>query len=226
MKSLRYTLLADGSSDKCLIRIIDSVLNEVAGVSAYGLLSQVADLRLRSERAPTLADRMREARDQFPCDVLFVHRDAEREPMQNRLSEIATAAAQFGDLACVPIVPVRMTEAWLLLETQAIRSAADNPNGSVSIELPRASDLENVPDPKGVLDGLLIAASEKTGRRLAQFKRDLPRRRGRVAALIHDFSPLRQLPAFNAFRAEAERVLHHWMRFNGHGARGRDEHIH
>jgi hypothetical protein len=36
----------------------------------------------------------------------------------------------------IPVVPVRMTEAWLLADEFAIRSAPGNPNGTQSLDLP------------------------------------------------------------------------------------------
>ena len=99
-----------------------------------------------------------------------------------------------------------MTEAWLLIDASAIRRAADNPNGKVSLDLPLTAKLEQVPDPKKVLDRALVVASEKSGRRLKRFERDLSFRRQRVAALIDDFSPLRELDAFRAFE-KATRLL-------------------
>ncbi len=142
-----------------------------------------------------------------PCDVLFVHRDAEKEPKERRLKEIRAAAGTAGFPPFVPVVPVRMTEAWLLIDETAIRQAAGNPNGEAALPLPKVARLESVADPKGVLRTCLIEASEKTGRRLQQFERDLPERIQRVAELISDFSPLRQLPAFQDFEQEARRVV-------------------
>jgi hypothetical protein len=148
----------------------------------------------------------------FPCDVLFVHRDAERESLHVRLQEIENALGTFAKSLFIPVVPVRMTEAWLLIDEQAIRRAADNPNGKVTVAMPRLGDLEALPDPKLTLYTLLKAASEKRGRRLQQFgtMQSLTARRARVANLIADFTPLRRLPAFAAFRERSIEVLSLW----------------
>lgn len=100
-----------------------------------------------------------------------------------------------------------MTEAWLLIDEQAIRRAAGNPNGEASLPLPKVANLETVADPKKLLRDCLIRASEKTGRRLQQFERDLGERAQRVAELITDFSPLQQLAAFQDFEKDAREVL-------------------
>ena len=139
--------------------------------------------------------------------MLFVHRDAEHNTRDRRVFEIERAAEEArASVRYLPLVPVRMTEAWLLIDASAIRRAADNPNGKVSLDLPLTAKLEQVPDPKKVLDRALVVASEKSGRRLKRFERDLSFRRQRVAALIDDFSPLRELDAFRAFE-KATRLL-------------------
>ena len=60
---------------------------------------------------------------------------------------------------------------------------------------------------------LLIEASEKTGRRLVKFRRisELAWRRGRVADLIEDYSPLRLLRAFNAFENHVDHAINQLM---------------
>ena len=100
-----------------------------------------------------------------------------------------------------------MTEAWLLISDEAIRHAADNPHGTCSLPLPVIRRLESLPDPKAALHQCLLAASEKRGRRLDQFRRDLPYRVHRVAEMIADYSPLRQLDAFSRFEQDTRAAL-------------------
>jgi hypothetical protein len=149
-----------------------------------------------------LTERIRKAVQSFPCDVLFVHRDAEREAPARRYEEIEEAVSEVGVEPAVCIVPVRMTEAWLLIEEPAIRRAAGNPNGSGALKLPSLQRLESIPDPKETLHEALLAASESNGRRLKQFRRDLPMLKHRVSELIEDFSPLRRLSAFQQFERD------------------------
>jgi hypothetical protein len=207
MSALRYTLLADGSSDRCLIGIINWLLTGIPAVATRGFIPQMAELRHLPDPPKTLADRISQTIRQFPCDILFVHRDAEAQPREKRIQEIDDAVARVVTLPHVPIVPVRMTEAWLLLEEDSIRKAADNPNGTIHLGLPPTANLERIPDPKKVLEGLLILAAEKSGRRKDQFERDISVRRQRVAELIRDFSPLRQLPAFRALEADLNAAI-------------------
>ena len=98
------------------------------------------------------------------------------------------------------MIPVRMTEAWLLIDAYAIARAADRPDAVVS--LPPVRQLENVADPKQLLEDLLMeAAGDLAGRRLTRFKASLTERRVNVASLISDFGALEELPAFQSFQA-------------------------
>jgi hypothetical protein len=92
-----------------------------------------------------------------------------------------------------------MTEAWLLIDEEALRRAAGNPNGRTPLKLPSITQLENIPNPKDELHRLLKDASELTGRRLRQF--NVQERARRLADLIEDFSPLRKLSAFQELEA-------------------------
>jgi hypothetical protein len=100
-----------------------------------------------------------------------------------------------------------MTEAWLLIDEGAIRRAAGNPNGTILLPLPKLARLEALADPKALLRNCLVRASEKTGRRLQQFERDLAERAERVAELTTDFSPLRELPAFQGLESDTRELL-------------------
>ena len=98
-----------------------------------------------------------------------------------------------------------MSEAWLLFDEPAIRRAAGNPNGKVTLDMPRLATLEYIPDPKERLYNLLTEASEYSGRRLKSFKPDFKSRL--VAQHLDDFSPLRQLSALRKLEADLLRIV-------------------
>jgi hypothetical protein len=194
----RFTLVADGTSDGFLLPIIQWTL-VCAGVHAD---PQFADPR-RLPKGLTLAEKLTHAVDRFPCEVLFVHRDAEAQPMENRLREIRAAfteAARSGfNLPAVALIPVRMSEAWLCLHQQAIRKAAGNPSGIIRLPLPKPGNVESEPDPKETLHEALRIASELGSRRRKSFS--VHHAVHEVARNITDFSPLRILPSFQLFEA-------------------------
>jgi hypothetical protein len=194
----RFTIVGDGPTDRALKPIVNWALLEIPHVASTGFL---VDFTVGRGENNDLASRIKRAVRELPCDILLVHRDAEKEPPSQRLDEIGVATKGITS-QYVPIVPVRMTEAWLLVNEQAIRHAADNPNGSVRLEIPRISQLEALPDPKDVCNTLLVTASESNGRRRHKFSREseLAARRCRIAELINDFSPLRSVPAFATFQ--------------------------
>jgi hypothetical protein len=105
----------------------------------------------------------------------------------------------------VPVVPIRMTEAWLLIDEMAVRRAANNPNGSGPCVIPQARSLERLVDPKETLFELLRNASGLPARRQRTF--NVGRARARVSELIEDFSPLRRLSSFVAFEEALLRAL-------------------
>lgn len=139
----------------------------------------------------------------YPCDLLVVHRDAERELPGKRLHEIAAATSRCTN-PVVCVVPVRMTEAWLLFDDAAIRRAAGCPNGAVQLSLPALRHVESLPDPKKMLHEALRIATNLSGRRLKHFQPDIRR----LADLIDDFSPLHAVPSFRAAEESLRSALH------------------
>lgn len=199
---LRYTLLADGSSDRTLLPLLNWLLEQVH--PDIHIQPQFAS-QVPSTGLP-LIQRVQLAMRLYPCDVLFIHRDAEKEEFSARVEEIRTQV-KMSWYTYIPVVPVRMTEAWLLSSETAIRKAAGNPNGKVPLKLPAPKTWDSLPDPKAVLFEALCSASELTGRRLKQFKPEEARHR--VAEIPDDFSPLLSLPAFAALRNEIHRLIQH-----------------
>ncbi|MBC7499428.1 MAG: hypothetical protein H7315_02865 [Herminiimonas sp.] len=191
-KVIRYTLLADGSSDAALVPIIDWTIEQNFSHIAYA--SQYA--RDLGKVGLQLEERVTQTLLQFPCDILFLHRDAENEGLQARLEEIAYAVATIGQ-SYVPIIPVRMTEAWMLSDETAIRAAAGNSHSKVALDLPKRDRWEKLPDPKAVLFNALTVATEKKGRALNKFYPD--RHRHRVTQLTENFGLLRGLDGFDGF---------------------------
>ena len=136
-----------------------------------------------------------------PYDLLFVHRDAENRDYKTRTREIEQAFAKAEEsTAYVPVIPIRMTEAWLLFDEVLIRKAAGNPNGRMALSLPGPATLERLQNPKATLRTALVTASSSKPRLRKLF--DVNHARQRVAELAQDFSPLRQLTAFQHFERD------------------------
>lgn len=196
---LRFTLLSDGPSDKALMPILEWLLKDI-GVTVP-IQSEWADLSRLPRPPKLLPEKIRVAIELYPCDLLFVHRDAENEARITRVEEInKLQASQQFQQPVVCVIPIRMQEAWLLIDEGAIRRAAGNPNGKVPLALPKLRELEVLPDPKDVLYGLLEQASELRGRRLRAFR---PSQKAyQVSLHLRNFSLLLQLSAFQALEQE------------------------
>ncbi len=208
MNEVRYVLLGDGRSDRALMPILTWLLR--LHLPDTALQGDWADLTRLRQPPKKLEDRIRTSLDLYPCDLLFVHRDAEKESYEQRLVEIDMALAKAAlpqKLPTIGVIPVRMTEAWLLVHEGALRRAAGNPNGKEPLPMPAIPDLETLIDPKATLYQLLEQASGLSGRRRKEFRSG--DRVHRLAALIEDFSPLRHLAAFQNLEQAVHRLATH-----------------
>lgn len=198
--TLRATLLADGSSDAVLLHVVRWVCMQIATRPVEVVLS---DLRGLPNPPRDLQSRISTSVELYPCELLFVHRDAEAQSPELRFAEVERANDSGVSHVC--LVPVRMQEAWLLWNEEAIRSAAGRPRGTEDLELPPMARLERLPDPKDVLHRALRVASNLSGRKAKRFR---PQRVAhRLAELIDDWSPLRDLSAFRQLEADTQQAL-------------------
>lgn len=206
MNDLRYTLVTDGVSDQALQPILTWLIREL-GV-ACPIQPQWADLRRLPKPPRKLDKRIAVAVELYPCDLLFVHRDAEREDWETRRAEIEQAlhaSASVPPVVCV--IPIRMQEAWLLTNEPAIRKAAGNPSGKCPLSLPSIRALESLADPKDLLYDLIRTASELRGRRLQRLNVSFAAQR--VADFTPNFAALRDLKAFQYLETELAHQLRH-----------------
>jgi hypothetical protein len=207
MKELRYTLITDGPSDEVLLPLLSWLLRE-NGIR-FAIQPAWAELRKLRKPPKKLSERIKVGLDLYPCDLLFIHRDAENETRDVRTTEIdkalkeATTSSKLPPTICV--IPVRMQEAWLLFDEAALRRAAGNPAGRIKLRLPHISELEQLPDPKSILHNLIREASELSGRRRKRISVNKQARR--LAELINDFSVLRELSAFSALESDVRNII-------------------
>ncbi|MBD2175596.1 DUF4276 family protein [Pseudanabaena sp. FACHB-1998] len=207
MNDFKYTLIADGRTDDALIPILTWLLINL-GVK-IGIQPQLPILGSLRNPPKRLQDKIAIALDLFPCNILFIHRDAESDetPIETRTKEIRKAEKlikkTLPPIVCV--IPIKMIESWLLFNEEAIRKVVGNPSGRQNLSLPKISEIEKIADPKERLEKLLTDAS-------------FPNRRGkrvnipsnycvRIAEEIEDYEPLRNLSAFQELEKEVEITL-------------------
>ena len=199
MKRVSATLVTDGSSDRLLKPLIELLFDEYTD-----LPYQVNCAEGLPPIAEGLTSRIESALQLFPCDLLFVHRDEEGVGITVRQQEIENSwpdNEKTTVLICV--IPVRMTEAWLIANEKPIRLAVGNPNGTEVLDLPTAKDIESSPNPKEILFAALRTASGRNSRRKARFN---PHQfRHRVSELTDDLAPLRMLASFKRLEAQVKK---------------------
>ena len=78
MNNLKFALLTDGSSDQVLLRHLEWVVRRHVSPTTT-IQSEWADLRSFHPKPVGLSERIQRASEFYPSDLLFVHRDAEKQ---------------------------------------------------------------------------------------------------------------------------------------------------
>ncbi len=207
-QQVRFTLLPEGTSDRALMPVLRWTLAQHLDESKWTIDGDFVPLeRIGLSRATPLADRIHAAVELFPCEVLFVHLDEDGKGVEQRESEISAAtrdATLSRNVSPVAVIPVRMTEAWLLIDEQAIRRAAGFAGGKIPLHLPKLAEVERRSDPKQLLFEALRSASGQTGRKLLNFNTN--EARAAIASHMRDPSKLRSLSSFRHFELAVAEV--------------------
>ena len=197
MSIVSIVLVCDGTSDICIQDIIQWVVDE-------NFSDRTFRIQAAREVIPahvSLDARIRRAEEIYEPDIIVCHRDTENNTLIQRLAEIneATAIANIATRV-VPAIPIRMVESWLLIDSSAIRSAANNKNGTQPLLLPTHPRIENSADPKSILFAALNTASGLPPQRLRRF--DVHKARSRITGYIDSFAPLRHQAGFIRFERD------------------------
>ncbi|WP_404443004.1 DUF4276 family protein [Microbacterium marinum] len=162
MDYCQFALVHEGPSDSGLVAVLERMLIKAGFDEVYG------EARQKVGSVEDSLTGMAKAQECY--QVVFVHRDADNAGRAARQSEIESAAEAVnwtdGEAPrVVPVIPITMTEAWLLLDEGAIRAVCGNARGDKPLELPKVREIENIADPKSVLFDALRAAAPNRGRR-------------------------------------------------------------
>lgn len=132
-----------------------------------------------------------------PFDIAVVHRDADNVGWKVRRDEIGQAITLAEIVCgCIPVIPIRMTEAWLLLDEQEIREVAGNPNGRDILPLPKIHEVEGVANPKDLLQGCLLQAASVRGRRRQTATTRFPQHRRQLLERLDMHGPVTRLSSW------------------------------
>ena len=198
-KIVRFVLVCEGTSDEALVAHLQRLLIHCGAAGAAGTSVALSSVpRSDTEPASALGDKIKTLlTNGSSFDLWFIHRDADDGNYTGRVSEIEEGARQ-AELKTdwVPLIPVRETEAWLLLDEAAIRRAAGSPKGRRPLNLPRPSQVEAVSDPKKALEVALCTASDFQGQRLKRFRRRLGDARRILLEQLPIGGQLEEVPAW------------------------------
>lgn len=185
-RQLTWAIVADGGTDRLLIPVIQWAIHRLDPDV------EILEPEFRKRRG-TVEESIGACSS--GAMIIFVHRDSENLSLQERLREFRNVTRP----NVVPVVPVRMSEAWILFDGQAVAKAAGSRAADVAV--PRTTEIESIGNPKERLDELLfLAAGTPAGRRGRNFRRSITQRRVSVAEYIMDYSPLEDVPAFRTFQ--------------------------
>ncbi len=214
-KPLVSALLAEGKTDRVLLPILNWLLKECAPEGVFVGRTVFIEPILMQGTPKALTKRIPRALSEQSCDLLFVHRDGDvegnvtvQEAHLRRVKEVRAVC----DVAHVPpvvcVVPVQETEAWYLLDQQALRNAVGFPKSTTPLGLPKISEIEKERDAKNSLNQALTAATGYKDARRAQFEKgERLRCFYELENTPMDYNALRALPAFGKLESELRDTL-------------------
>ncbi len=204
--AVRFVLVAEGSSDGGLVSVLRDLCVRQGAAEAMGEFPRLDHLQRKVGKRHL--QKVEAALELLPdTNLVFVHRDADAHDPEDVRREIASSLASLREPIHVPVVPVRETEAWLLVDEGAIREVVGNPRGTIRLELPPPDHVEDVPDPKAALKRAVVLASELSGRRRDRIAQDFPRYRRDLLARLDPDGPVRQLPAWQRLEADLRSAI-------------------
>lgn len=217
MTHLAMALFAEGSTDHQFIRIVaqraaEHILNHNSPMVVDVLDPHFVE-RSPGKQAKKILDAAHSA---YGFHLLLVHADADArtrdtawadriEPGRQRVLEASRDCEQVCD-KLVPVIPVQMTEAWMLADPFALAETMGCKTSPTDLGLPRRpSQVESFADPKAKLKEAIRNAQS-----------DRPRRRRRDLKISDLYEPLAGtvgldrlagVPAFCQFQTDLTQAL-------------------
>lgn len=183
--TITCVLVCEGTSDVCLQRFVSELLYPDIGFDfkpGFGSM-------LRNPAKSNLKGKIEHADRLFSPQLLLVHRDADKVGAAKRIEEIRGACS-----TCVPVVPVKQLEAWLLADREAILRMTE------LSEIPRDAnypqDIEAV-SAKHRLKEVILECRLKSGWRRKDF--NFEDDRAELGRAVSDLNRLRKLKSFRDF---------------------------
>lgn len=196
--SLTFMFLCEGTSDLPLAAHVETLISR----QGVGEVSNIA-----RPGGGSVGDKLSRLYDEGQLfDLVVVHRDADAPDPRTRVDEVEQALTSLGVHGCA-VVPVQMTEAWLLVDEVAIRHAVGRPSGQEPLDLPKLREIESRSDPKAILKTALITATGTTGRRRKEATRQWSTYRRILLERLDVDGPVKELRSWQDFVARLRRAL-------------------
>lgn len=210
MRYLGVALFAEGQTDHyflapLLLRLTEDQCRrhgrEIVDVGS--MVSLHSPGLTREDRGQRIANAARRAWPQW--NILFVHSDGAGDPGRARAERIDPAAEALRDLieeqgCVVGVVPVRETEAWLMSDGEALRSALGVTFPDRELGVPaHPRDVEGIEDPKRAFRRACRLGRRSRGPDHSVYLRRL----GETVS----FHRLARIPAFGDLAGELHRTL-------------------
>ena len=202
MRYLKCALIAEGvSDDRFLPFLLYRALEDLC-LTAFEDpvdVDQVAVLRRhqRPPNVPEILDLIQANTDTF--HVVFVHRDQGANAARlydEWLAPLAKAWDPAWSERLVPVIPVRETEAWLIADGAALRTALGVQWSDADMGVPgKSRDVETIVDPKASVARL----ARRRGRPIEDFYEEI--------AESVSLDVLRRVPSFAAFEQKTTDAL-------------------
>lgn len=196
-------LICEGSSDRALVPHLQQLLSHCGATPVVGEAIALSTIHDPGQGGDSVLERkirtILSSESEF--DLLFIHRDSDKAGYEKRSKEIVEALGNLElETRHVEVIPVRMTEAWIVLDEAAIRRVAGNPGGREPLNLPRPARVEREPDPKNTLETALVTASGHRGHRLRKFKSRFGQHRRILLEQLPAGGPLDEVPAWRRLK--------------------------
>ena len=204
---VHFILIAEGSSDDSLVAHLEGLCVEAGADEVTGTAPDLR--RLRSPVGHTVAAKLKACLELEPqANLVLIHRDADSRDPRPRLQEIEGAVSECGlRVQWAPVVPAQETEAWLLLDQDAIRRGVGRPSGRCALGLPDPDSVEDLSNPKKCLEEALVAAAEVTGRRLVKVRGQFSSHRRQLLTRLPVGGRLSGVPSWVRMQAAIEDAL-------------------
>lgn len=216
VSQLTIAMYLEGPTDERYLPVVvertaSRVLSEQANQPVDIIPPTVLHPDTKTSQSDRVSSMISVAKQAIGYHLLIVHADADAPTRDDALRErYEPGRQQVVDLdwsigeAMVPIIPIRMTEAWMMADLSAFQYVVGTNLGRESLGFPDRADLvEGILNPKQkLLKALRSAAASHRRRR----KASLPGLYEPMARIVN-LSVLEQIPAFKAFEEDLVSTL-------------------